>query len=157
MWVWVCEEVYLLVYLGACIPDRHRHVATTTYQHHAWITPTHPHPHSTSTHFTNNVQTFAHYPIYIFRNFPFIHFSCWTCYSFNLFIYLLYLCIHSFIYRFIYLFFHFIYLFMHFLFFMLELFWYFLPVGKIYLEFLRYKSVHVLFILFEFIHNLISF
>ena len=50
-------EVHLFVYLGVCTTDRHRHVATPTYQHHTWTPPTHPHPHSTCAHhFTNNVQ-----------------------------------------------------------------------------------------------------
>ena len=77
MWVWVCGwvEVHLLVYLGVCISDRRRHMATLTYQHHASTIATHPHPHSTSTHLTNYVQIFAHHPK--FRNFPFIYFSCW--------------------------------------------------------------------------------
>ena len=77
MWVWVCGcvGVHLLVYLGVCTSDRRRHMATPAYQHHASTIATHPHPHSISTHLTNYVQTFAHHPK--FRNFPFVHFSCW--------------------------------------------------------------------------------
>ena len=54
--------------------------------------------------------------------------------------------------------FHFIYLFLHFLFFK-TYFDIFLPVGEIYLESLCYYdsacSEHVLFILFDSVHNLI--
>ena len=52
----------------------------------------------------------------------------------------MYLCIYSFINKFIfYLFFYFIYLFLHYLF-MLEIVWYFLPVGDFFLEFLCYYN-----------------
>ena len=46
----------LMVYLGVCIPERHRRIATPAkYRHHAWTAVTHPHPHVTSaTHLPNN-------------------------------------------------------------------------------------------------------
>ena len=78
--VWVRRGA-LWVYVGVSLPNRHRHIATLTYQHHAATIPTPPHPHSTSTHLTTNVQTFAHHPI--FRNFPFIHFWCWDINWYN--------------------------------------------------------------------------
>ena len=48
VWVWVCGcvVVHLLVYLGVCIPDRHRHIAIPTYQHNASTIPTHSYIHS---------------------------------------------------------------------------------------------------------------
>ena len=52
----------------------------------------------------------------------------------------MYLCIYSFINRFIIFFKFFFYLFLHFQFFMLEIVWYFLPEGEIYLEFLCYYN-----------------
>ena len=73
----------------------------------------------------------------------------------------MYLCIHSFINRFIYLFIYFsFYLYISYLPFLhARLILIFLTVGEIYLESLCYYnsacSVHVLLILFDFVHNLI--